>query len=238
MTFGSRTLSNANFWHRYQRVSTFIQHTSFFAYFFFFFEPGWRADCERHHEETINTVKATANEQIPFNVQGVCFFLRVSERLVRKLTRLSAVSGWVQQSLSDRGSHASWRSWENQGRKTCTSTVRATTIWSCNSLILLLFSEIGDLLCMKSKYGPGGEYEPDWWAFFLSTVFNRNLPVLGNRLVLLVLHQLTSLHPRRKCQISLLPSNLLGEPFIHVPKRKRRQNNHSNSSNNQLLLCL
>lgn len=27
-----------------------------------------------------------------------------------------------------------------------------------------LFSEIGCLLCMKSKYGPGGEFEPDWYV--------------------------------------------------------------------------
>ena len=30
------------------------------------------------------------------------------------------------------------------------------------SLIKPLVSEIGDLLSMKSKYGPGGEYEPEW----------------------------------------------------------------------------
>ena len=29
-------------------------------------------------------------------------------------------------------------------------------------LLTILRSEIGDLLCMKAKYGPGGEYEPDW----------------------------------------------------------------------------
>ena len=30
------------------------------------------------------------------------------------------------------------------------------------SLIQPFYSEIGDLLSMKAKYGPGGEYEPDW----------------------------------------------------------------------------
>ena len=30
----------------------------------------WRADCEWHKNETIEAVKATANEQIPYNVQG------------------------------------------------------------------------------------------------------------------------------------------------------------------------
>jgi hypothetical protein len=31
----------------------------------------WRNDCERHHRETIDAVKSTAQEQVPFNVQGV-----------------------------------------------------------------------------------------------------------------------------------------------------------------------
>jgi hypothetical protein len=29
---------------------------------------------------------------------------------------------------------------------------------------LFFSSEIGELLCMKSKYGPGGEFEPDWYV--------------------------------------------------------------------------
>lgn len=32
----------------------------------------WRNDCERHHIEIIDQVRATANEQVPFNVQNVC----------------------------------------------------------------------------------------------------------------------------------------------------------------------
>ncbi len=31
----------------------------------------WRADCEQRKQETIDAVKATANEQVPYNVQGV-----------------------------------------------------------------------------------------------------------------------------------------------------------------------
>lgn len=37
----------------------------------------WRADSTRQHEETIEAVRSTAQEQVPFNVQGVsvgCFF--------------------------------------------------------------------------------------------------------------------------------------------------------------------
>ena len=35
------------------------------------FSESWRADCARHHEETINAVKSTAQEQVPYNVEGV-----------------------------------------------------------------------------------------------------------------------------------------------------------------------
>ena len=49
----------------------------------------WRADCERHHEETINSVRSTAQEQVPFNVQGASIILSCS---VRPLISLIAVS--------------------------------------------------------------------------------------------------------------------------------------------------
>jgi hypothetical protein len=29
---------------------------------------------------------------------------------------------------------------------------------------MVLSSEMGYLLCMKAKYGPGGEFEPDWYV--------------------------------------------------------------------------
>lgn len=35
---------------------------------------GWKSDCERQQKEIIDTVKATAQEQVPFNVQGVSVF--------------------------------------------------------------------------------------------------------------------------------------------------------------------
>lgn len=31
----------------------------------------WRADSAQYHQETIDSVRSTANEQVPFNVQGV-----------------------------------------------------------------------------------------------------------------------------------------------------------------------
>lgn len=35
----------------------------------------WRNDCRKHHLETLEAVKSTAQEQVPFNVQGVSNFL-------------------------------------------------------------------------------------------------------------------------------------------------------------------
>ena len=51
----------------------------------------------------------------------------------------------------------------------------------CNSTVIpsfhvflftffFLFSEIGELLCMKSRYGPGGRFEPDWYVLLLSVI--------------------------------------------------------------------
>ena len=37
-------------------------------------------------------------------------------------------------------------------------------------IFLSFSSEIGELLCMKSKYGPGGEFEPDWYVLLLSVI--------------------------------------------------------------------
>lgn len=32
----------------------------------------WRADSERQNLQIINAVHATASEQVPFNIEGVC----------------------------------------------------------------------------------------------------------------------------------------------------------------------
>lgn len=42
-----------------------------YVYSITYLSPGWRADSARQHEETLNAVRATAQEQVPFNVQGV-----------------------------------------------------------------------------------------------------------------------------------------------------------------------
>ncbi|KAF8954344.1 hypothetical protein BDZ97DRAFT_1677131, partial [Flammula alnicola] len=84
----------------------------------------WRADCEKHHLETIEAVRSTANEQVPFNVQG--YLDEFSRALATEVRMLLGEVGKIREER------------------------RA------------LQHEIGDLLCMKAKYGPGGEYEPDW----------------------------------------------------------------------------
>ncbi|KAF8884201.1 hypothetical protein CPB84DRAFT_1868348 [Gymnopilus junonius] len=84
----------------------------------------WRDDCERYHEETVNAVKSTANEQVPFNVQG--YLDEFSRALATEVRMLLGEVGKIREER------------------------RA------------LQHEIGELLCLKSKYTPGGEFEPDW----------------------------------------------------------------------------
>lgn len=69
--------------------------------------PGWRADCEQRKQETIDAVKATANEQVPYNVQGVCT-LHILLTISAYVSLL--VFGRVQPFLGDRGPHAAQRS--------------------------------------------------------------------------------------------------------------------------------
>ncbi|KAG8717815.1 hypothetical protein FRC09_013619 [Ceratobasidium sp. 395] len=83
-----------------------------------------RTDMDRKHLETLESVRATAAEQVPFNVQ-------------RYLDDFSkALSEEVRMLLKEVGKLREEK--------------RA------------LQHEIGCLLCLKSKYGPGGEFEPDW----------------------------------------------------------------------------
>ncbi|KAL0946096.1 hypothetical protein HGRIS_012361 [Hohenbuehelia grisea] len=84
----------------------------------------WRAECLQHHEETLRAVRETANEQVPFNVQG--YLDDFSKSLAAEVRMLLGEVG----NLRDQR--------------------RA------------LHHEIGFLLCTKAKYGPGGEFEPDW----------------------------------------------------------------------------
>ncbi|KAL0578538.1 hypothetical protein V5O48_003439 [Marasmius crinis-equi] len=84
----------------------------------------WRDDCERHHQETLDAVRSTADEQIPFNVQG--YLDEFSKALATEVRILLGEVGKLRE--------------ERRG----------------------LQHEIGYLLCIRSKYGPGGEFEADW----------------------------------------------------------------------------
>lgn len=84
----------------------------------------WRADCAQHHQETIESVRSTANEQVPFNVQG--YLDEFSKALATEVRMLLGEVGKLRE--------------ERRG----------------------LQHELGYLLFMKSKYGPGGEFDGDW----------------------------------------------------------------------------
>ncbi|KIM60077.1 hypothetical protein SCLCIDRAFT_57746, partial [Scleroderma citrinum Foug A] len=77
-----------------------------------------RADTSRQHEELVSTIRATANEQVPYNVQG--YLDEFSKALASEVRMLLGEVG-----------------------KLCKD-------------------ELGYLMMMKSKYGPGGEFVSDW----------------------------------------------------------------------------
>ncbi|KAF7978738.1 hypothetical protein HWV62_44744 [Athelia sp. TMB] len=87
----------------------------------------WRADSARQHEETIEAVRSTAQEQVPFNVQGVRPYLdEFSKALASEVRMLLGEVGKLREERRN------------------------------------LQFELGYLMCMKAKYGPGGEFDPDW----------------------------------------------------------------------------
>lgn len=88
------------------------------------FSESWRADCARHQEETIAAVRATAETQVPFNVEN--YLKDFSQALA---TEVRLLLGEVGKLREDR---------------------RA------------LQHEIATLLFMKTKWGPGGEFDPEW----------------------------------------------------------------------------
>jgi hypothetical protein len=61
----------------------------------------------------------------------------------------------------------------------CNCEIRQQLIVA-RSDILYTRSELGYLMCMKSKYGPGGEFDPDWYVFDPLYCFARNLFATGN----------------------------------------------------------
>ncbi|KIK92903.1 hypothetical protein PAXRUDRAFT_146272 [Paxillus rubicundulus Ve08.2h10] len=84
----------------------------------------WRTDSIRQHEETISAVRATANEQVPYNVQG--YLDEFSKALATEVRMLLGEVGKLREERRN------------------------------------IQHELGYLMMMKSKYGPGGEFDPDW----------------------------------------------------------------------------
>ncbi|KAI0050275.1 hypothetical protein FA95DRAFT_1487620, partial [Auriscalpium vulgare] len=88
------------------------------------FQDTWTADNNRQHEELLETIRTTANERIPFNVQG--YLDEFSKSLAAEVRMLLGEVGKLREEK---------RAIEH---------------------------EMGMLLILRSKYGPGGEFEPDW----------------------------------------------------------------------------
>ncbi|KAI9460678.1 hypothetical protein HD554DRAFT_2176531 [Boletus coccyginus] len=84
----------------------------------------WRVDSNRQHQETISAVRATANEQVPYNVQG--YLDEFSKALATEVRMLLGEVGKLREERRN------------------------------------IQHELGYLMMMKSKYGPGGEFDPDW----------------------------------------------------------------------------
>ncbi|EIN14497.1 hypothetical protein PUNSTDRAFT_110579 [Punctularia strigosozonata HHB-11173 SS5] len=81
-------------------------------------------DSQRQHNETLEAVRATAQEQVPFNIQG--YLDEFSKALATEVRMLLGEVGKLREER------------------------RA------------LQHEIGCLLCMRSKYGPDGEFNEGW----------------------------------------------------------------------------
>ncbi|KAI0943617.1 hypothetical protein AcW1_002739 [Taiwanofungus camphoratus] len=84
----------------------------------------WRADCARQHEQTLEAVRATAEDRVSFNIQA--YLDDFSRSLATEVRVLLSEVGKLREEKRN------------------------------------LQFELGCLLTMKSKYGPGGEFDPDW----------------------------------------------------------------------------
>lgn len=84
------------------------------------FSESWRADCARHQEETINAVKATAQEQVPYNVEGVRHYVLL---LIDHCLTSFLVPQRILKGPRSGSSHVARRSWQAEGRPTCSAAV-------------------------------------------------------------------------------------------------------------------
>ncbi|OJA12256.1 hypothetical protein AZE42_04072, partial [Rhizopogon vesiculosus] len=84
----------------------------------------WRNDDERRHQETLEAVRATAREQVPFNIQN--YLDEFSKALATEVRMLLGEVGKLREERRN------------------------------------IQHELGYLMMMKAKYGPGGEFDPEW----------------------------------------------------------------------------
>ncbi|KAG2129250.1 uncharacterized protein EDB93DRAFT_1062518, partial [Suillus bovinus] len=80
----------------------------------------WRTEGERRHEDTLEAVRATAQKQVPFNMQ---YFDEFSEAFTNEVRMFLGELGKVREERRN------------------------------------IQHELGYLVKMKAKYGPGGEFE-------------------------------------------------------------------------------
>ena len=92
--------------------------------------------------ETIEAVKATANEQVPYNVQG--YLDEFSRSLATEVRMLLSEVGKLRE---DKRNLELW----------------VLYYMHCDLLLtVVVHSQIGELLTFKSKYGPEGQFDPSW----------------------------------------------------------------------------
>ncbi|KAI9513416.1 hypothetical protein F5148DRAFT_971886, partial [Russula earlei] len=84
----------------------------------------WREETDRKQAELLDTVRSTANVQVPFNVQG--YLDEFSKSLATEVRMLLGEVGKLREERRN------------------------------------VQFEIGTLLSLRSKYEPGGMFDPDW----------------------------------------------------------------------------
>ncbi|KAG0704131.1 hypothetical protein DFH29DRAFT_913097 [Suillus ampliporus] len=84
----------------------------------------WRVEGEQRHQDTLEAVRATAREQVPFNVQ--VYLDEFSKALATEVRMLLGEVGKLREERRN------------------------------------IQYELGYLMTMRAKYGPGGEFDPEW----------------------------------------------------------------------------
>lgn len=123
------------------------------------FFSDWRNEGERRHQETLDAVRATAREQVPFNIQMVSVSVLHSSLTHRD--RCSILMNSVKHSRLK--SECSLEKLASFVKNAVTSNSKFF-LRSRGALVSISASssELGYLMMMKAKYGPGGEFDPEW----------------------------------------------------------------------------